>query len=77
MTKEDIIKALENAVKDEGEAVKAYQELAIGFQAWVLTLPFSGQRDEYQLMVNNTRFILSDETRHRGDFQRMIAKLAP
>ena len=76
MTREEVLKALEEAIADEGEAISAYRELADGFQAWVNTLPVP-QRAEYQLMVNNLRFILGDETRHRGDLQAVIRRLAP
>ena len=74
MTKEEIKRALEKAIEDEGQAVKEYQHLADEMQAWVNTLPFP-QRSNYQWMANTVRFIQGDEARHRTTLQNLLSRL--
>ena len=74
MTKEEIKRALEKAIEDEGQAVKEYQHLADEMQAWVNSLPLHG-KFYYQEMVNQLRFIAGDEARHKTTLQDLVGRM--
>ena len=74
MTKEEIRRALEKAIEDEGQGVKEYQHLADETQMWVSSLPLHG-RLFYQEMVNQLRFIQGDEARHRTTLEDLLSRL--
>ena len=74
MTRAEILQALDRALRDEAEAISEYHALADGFQEWVNTLP-PEHRVRYQRLVNQVRFILGDEARHRSTLEDLIAAL--
>lgn len=72
--KQQLQQALDRAIQDESQAINEYNRLATDLQAWVNTLP-PQQRLLYQGMVNDIRFIQSDETRHRTVLQGVRGRL--